>query len=219
MPRHHPELEFVDPRRVPFEPPRSRGELPHLYKDGCSYFVTSRLWDAVTPSPPCGAGVPPANVDSTSRDKTGVVVHPPAAEEIAARSEPPLRLGSCVLADPACADIVQRALLHFDRQRYYLTAWCVMPNHVHAVFTVLPTKCPSDVLHSWKSYSAHAINRRLRRRGTLWERESFDHVIRSIEHFAAFVNYVEQNPVAAGLCAAAADWPYSSACLGNQAAS
>jgi REP element-mobilizing transposase RayT len=174
MPRHHPELEFVDPRRVPFEPPRSRGELPHLYKDGCSYFVTSRLWDAVTPSPPCGAGVPPANVDSTSRDKTGVVVH---------------------------------------------TAWCVMPNHVHAVFTVLPTKCPSDVLHSWKSYSAHAINRRLRRRGTLWERESFDHVIRSIEHFAAFVNYVEQNPVAAGLCAAAADWPYSSACLGNQAAS
>jgi hypothetical protein len=40
-------LEFVDPRKTPFSELRSRGELPHLAKEGGTYFVTFRLADAV----------------------------------------------------------------------------------------------------------------------------------------------------------------------------
>jgi hypothetical protein len=39
---------------------------------------------------------------------------------------------------------------------------------------------------------------------------------RSAEAVERFSEYVEQNPVKAGLCADAADWPYSSAGTGFQ---
>lgn len=214
-------VEFLDPRTTPFVEPRSRGELPHLYKEGGTYFVTFRLWDAVTPrrtepekqpgrlhhnnpaqvsgSGVCGAGVPPASDAKAD------------AQEIAISSEPPLRMGSCLLADPAMADLVEGALRHFHGQRYHLLAWCVMPNHVHVVFQPLGDHSPSDILHSWKSFTAHRINRILGRRGAVWERESFDHLVRSIEHLEKFIAYVEANPVEAGLCMSPGDWPWSSA--------
>jgi len=194
-PQTRQDFEFIEPRSTPFVPMRCRGELPHLYKEGGSYFVTFRLFDAVAPR-------------TRAIDKKAI--HRLSAEQIGELCEPPLRLGSCVLGRPAVADIVRGSLLHFDQERYYLGAWCVMPNHVHAVFTPLEGHEASDVLHSWKSFTAHKINRLLDAAGTLWERESFDHLIRSVEQYEAFVRYVEYNPVAAGLCATPEQWPYSS---------
>ncbi len=189
-------LEFNDPRLTPFVPLRSRGELPHLYKDGGSYFVTFRLLDAVVPN-----AIP---IDKKS-------LHKLPAEQIAVLTEPPLRLGSCVLLRPDLAKTVQDSLRHFDGDRYLLSAWCVMPNHVHAAFTPLAGRDPSDILHSWKSFTAHQANKLLRKSGAFWERESFDHLIRSLDDFEGFIRYIENNPVAAGLCARPQDWPYSSA--------
>jgi REP element-mobilizing transposase RayT len=188
-------VEFVDPRSTPFVPMRCRGELPHLYKEGGSYFVTFRLWDAVVPSA--------ARIDERR-------LHRLAATKIGELTEPPLRLGSCALARPEVATMVQDSLLYFDRHRYILSAWCVMPNHVHAVVTPLAGYEPANILHSWKSYTAHEAAQLLHTGGTFWERESFDHLIRSLEQFDGFVHYVEHNPVEAGLCASPNDWPYSS---------
>src|SRR5688572_25395529 len=42
-------------------------------------------------------------------------------------------LGECWLSREEIAVVVANALRHFDRVRYELHAWCVMPNHVHAV--------------------------------------------------------------------------------------
>lgn len=44
-----PEFSFIDPRDTPFVEPKSRGLLPHLYKECGTYFVTFRLRDAVVP--------------------------------------------------------------------------------------------------------------------------------------------------------------------------
>ena len=132
-------------------------------------------------------------------------------QETAAQAEPPLNLGSCILRRPEIANVVQSTMRHFDADRYYLLAWCVMPNHVHVVFSPLGTWDLSRILHSWKSFSSNQINKILARRGTLWERESFDHLIRSIEHCERFVEYIEGNPVAAGLCQEPAQWPFGSA--------
>ena len=54
-------------------------------------------------------------------------------------------------------------------------------------------------------------NRWLNRSGTLWERESFDHLIRSIEHYEADIEYLDNNPVVAGLCEGPEDWRFRSA--------
>jgi REP element-mobilizing transposase RayT len=129
---------------------------------------------------------------------------------IAWETEPPLRLGSCVLTRPEIAELVQGALRHFHGQRYYLSAWCVIPNHVHTIVTPNDDWELSAILHPWKSFTAHGANKILKQQGTFWERESFDHLIRTFAHFEAFVHYVENNPVEARFCQASEDWPWSS---------
>ena len=120
-------------------------------------------------------------------------------------------LGEALLAGPGAASIVQNALLFFDADRYRLHAWCVMPNHVHVPMTPSENRSLSVLVHSWKSYSALQINRALDRSGPVWFTEYFDRKIRNERHFEAARFYIEQNPVKAGLCKEAADWPFSSA--------
>ncbi|WP_231561520.1 REP-associated tyrosine transposase [Nitrosococcus oceani] len=119
--------------------------------------------------------------------------------------------GQCWLRDPANAAIVEQGFQRFDGERYYLLAWCIMPNHFHVIIETLPDHPVSGIIHSWKSYSAKQINRRLGRAGTVWQREYFDRYIRDGHHLAAATGYIHQNPVKAGLCQAAALWPFSSA--------
>lgn len=195
-------MEFLPPRQSQSVPIRSRGELPHLYKPGGTYFITFRLADAVVPR---ATRCPPRIGDA----RQPIDLLDPA--EIVGAYDPPITLGSCVLGDPRVATLVQNAMRHFDAQRYDLLAWCVMPNHVHAVVTPLAGYAPDVILHSWKSFSAHKANRLLGRSGPFWERESFDHLVRSIASLERFIRYVEQNPVAAGLCQTAVDWEFSSA--------
>ncbi len=125
--------------------------------------------------------------------------------------EPPLKAGSCVLARPECAEVVQRTLLHFNSQRYELVSWCVMPNHVHLLVAPYDGYPLSKLVHSWKSFSSNQINRVLGTSGPIWQRDYFDHLVRSQDHLIDIVDYIHLNPVAAGLCKTAWDWPYSSA--------
>ena len=147
-------MSLIDPRKTPFAPLKSRGELPHLYKEGGIYFVTFRFADAVV-----------------FNARFAVLPENPTNEDIARASEPPLTLGSCVLKQPQIAELVQNALLHFDAQRYLLVAWCIMPNHVHVVFSPIAGYSPAQVLQSWKGFTARRANQLLGKSGAFWERE------------------------------------------------
>ena len=117
--------------------------------------------------------------------------------------------GACHLAKPEVARLVVEALGRFDHERYRLHAWCVMPNHVHVLVTPLANHRLTSIVHSWKSYTANRANRLLGRRGPFWMQEYFDRAIRDENHFIAAVEYIEHNPVKAGLCAEPADWIWS----------
>ena len=184
-----------DPRSLPYSHPRWRGDLPHLHKEGCTYFVTFCLRDAIP--------VRARRRLLGDREET--------FQAVVRRAEPPGARRSGLLAQARVAELVEAALLHFHGSRYVLHAWTVMPDHVHVVVTPLAGHSLSDVLHSWKSYSAHGVNRELRRSGPLWESESFDHLVRGEEQLGRFLDYVENNPVAAGLCATPEEWPFGSA--------
>ena len=55
-------------------------------------------------------------------------------------------------------------------------------------------------------------NQILRRRGQLfWQDESYDHWVRTTKELRELIRYVENNPVQAGLVAAEAQSPWSSA--------
>jgi REP element-mobilizing transposase RayT len=119
--------------------------------------------------------------------------------------------GACFLRDDRIAGIVEDALLRFDGERYTLHAWCVMPNHVHTLFTPLSKFKMSKIVHSWKSFTAHECNNVLARTGKFWEREPFDRYIRNQRHFQNALAYIEGNPVKAGLCEDPRNWRWSSA--------
>ena len=107
--------------------------------------------------------------------------------------------GACLLAQDGAARIVTDALHHLDGRDYDLAAWCVMPNHVHVVCRPHEGCTLAAMLQAWKGVSAHRINRLLCRSGTLWQAESYDHLIRDHGEFRHAVQYVLENPVKARL--------------------
>jgi len=102
-----------------------------------------------------------------------------------------------VLADPRAADIVQGASSTSIRRRYHLLAWCVMPTHVHVLVAQIEGRPLAGVVHTWKSFTAHAVNKVLGLSGPLWAREYFDRMMRDDGQVDVARAYIENNPVAA----------------------
>ena len=120
--------------------------------------------------------------------------------------------GDCWLRQEGLAKLVAEALQFFDGERYALGAWVVMPNHVHAVVRPEGEHLLDEILRSWKGYTGRVANQALGRIGqSFWAREYYDHWIRDDAEHARFTAYIHDNPRKAGLCAVAAEWPWSSA--------
>jgi putative transposase len=122
------------------------------------------------------------------------------------------RRGPLWLKDPRIADSVVRALLHGECALgfYALHAYVVMANHVHALLT--PKIELQRLTNGLKGVTARIANQILRRpQKPFWQDESFDHWVRTSQEFARIGNYIEQNPVTAGLVAKPEDWRWSSA--------
>lgn len=107
--------------------------------------------------------------------------------------------GECYFKRDDCAKVMADALLHFNGDRYHVHAWCVMPNHVHVVVEPAAGHKLPDILHSWKSFTAHKINNLLGRTGDFWQPEYYDHLIRDEKDYLRCIQYVLDNPAAAGL--------------------
>jgi REP element-mobilizing transposase RayT len=120
-------------------------------------------------------------------------------------------VGSRWLADRRIAGMVARALAKFNGERYMLHAWVVMPNHVHALITPCVGHAMSSILQSWKSFTAKEAKKALGLEGKFWQPEYFDRAIRNQRHFAIAHEYIENNPVKAGLVNKPCEWPWSSA--------
>ena len=86
-----------------------------------------------------------------------------------------------------------------------------MPNHVHAIVEIVGHTPLSDIVKSWKSFTARRANALLHRSGSFWHPDYFDRYMRGEGHLERTIDYVESNPVKAGLAAAAEDWPWNSA--------
>jgi putative DNA methylase len=194
----------------------SRGVLPHLKKEGGTYFVTFRQ-----------AGTLPKDVLLRFKQERDAIMHQATAakrpltwheqEELfrwySNRVDKYLDAGhgECYLRDPGLADLVAGAIKFFDGQRYELREWVVMPNHVHVVVWPMPGHILSEILHSWKSYTAHEINKRLPMKVVpFWQSESYDHLIRDDDDLHRCLHYTLMNPVNSGLCARPEDWKWSS---------
>jgi REP element-mobilizing transposase RayT len=188
---------------------RDRGRLPHWEKDNATYFITFRLADSL----------PQSVLDRIESErqaivKTAVGLRRDLSADERARiqrlSTPVIErfldsgAGACHLQNSTIAEEVANALRYFDGKRYRLFAWCVMPNHVHVVARLFPGQTLATVVHSWKSFSAKRANRILGINGVFWQKEYYDHLIRSEGEFERAIRYVNENPAKARL----KDWKW-----------
>jgi len=109
------------------------------------------------------------------------------------------------LVDPSLAQaLLNSAKFYEGTMRWHITLFLVMPDHVHAVLSFPRDKSMSEVIRDWKRF--HTRTHRVK-----WQEGYFDHRLRSDERgiqLSAKLNYIRQNPVAAGLCARAEEWPW-----------
>ena len=101
-----------------------------------------------------------------------------------------------------------------------------MPNHVHVLLTMididklikerlnrhdnlLENESPfqlTKALQSIKRHTANYSNKLLNRKGSFWQSESYDHVVRGAKEMNNIINYILNNPVKAGLVKNWQDW-------------
>jgi REP element-mobilizing transposase RayT len=172
----------------------SRGYLPHFDSRDVVQFVTYRLADSLPQD--ALERIRLSNRPESVRD------------ELLDQGS-----GACWLRRPDIAEVVEQSYFAFDGDRYRLHAWTIMPNHVHVLFGVLPGTTLSEIVGSWKKFTARRANRLLGRSGTFWQGDYWDRFIRNEEHFNTSVSYIDENPVKAGLAKAPADWKWGSARL------
>jgi putative transposase len=108
------------------------------------------------------------------------------------------------------APLAEGALRYFDRERYQLLAWVIMPNHIHVLVQVCQWPL-AQILQSWKRFIAREANKILKREGSFWEREYWDTYMRDVDQLISARRYIEQNPLKAHLVTDAKAWPWSSA--------
>ena len=184
----------------------SRGYLPHLDQPDIIQSITFRLADSV-----------PADVIAAWKSELALKGREATSDPRCAKLRERIERyagqghGACWLRDERIAGQVEDALLHFDGVRYRLLSWVIMPNHVHALIETTPGFPLEAVVHSWKSFTAKQVNKILGRSGQVWEEDYFDRYIRDENHLSTVVDYIEQNPVKAGLVDTASDWRWSSA--------
>ena len=178
----------------------TRGYLPHVDAEGSTQFITFRLADSM-----------PQHLLRQWRAELSAGEITDAGVRKRIEHFLDSGYGSCALRDRRIANEVRETLIKWNGTRYRLIAWVIMPNHVHLLIEMLEGYPLSDVMHSIKSYTAHEANKISGRKGRFWSVESFDRYIRDVRHFRNTVDYIENNPVKAGLCGRAEDWEFSSA--------
>jgi REP element-mobilizing transposase RayT len=95
------------------------------------------------------------------------------------------------------------------RHEWRVLAWCVMPNHFHLV--VRMTKGGfSRGFQQINGNHSRRTNKRYGRDAHLWKNRPWAVTLKSPAQLVGAVVYTLRNPVDAGLCTYAHEWPYSS---------
>jgi putative transposase len=125
------------------------------------------------------------------------------------------RTGTFYLRQPELAQMVMDAI-HYNAnilKHYELHAFVVMPNHMHLLVT--PGVPLPKLTRSLKGITAKRANAYLGLTGRFWQDETYDHTARNSREFENIRNYIEENPVRAGLVREAGEFRWSSGAAGG----
>src|SRR5436190_23542472 len=152
----------------------SRGYLPHFDGRDVPQFITCRLFDSV-PGVVIQRWIRELALPNSDCDRVA----------LQKRIERYLDqgFGEAFLGNTQVAQLVQDDLLSYDDLSWRLSAWVIMPNHLHLLATRFESANLSEIMQSLKSLTSHKANKVLGRKGRFWMPEYFDRYIRNREHF------------------------------------
>ena len=173
--------------------------LPHWDQPGATYFLTFHLADSL-----------PAGLLAQWREEREIWLKwNPAPWSPAQEREYHQRFsvaverwldeghGECLLRRAGVRAAVAAVLTKFDRDRYWLHAWVLMPNHAHVLVSLKEGIVLAELLKAWKGTSSRAAGLVLGRRmtgGAFWQKDYFDRLARDTEHFWNCARYIRHNP-------------------------
>jgi REP element-mobilizing transposase RayT len=84
-----------------------------------------------------------------------------------------------------------------------LAAFCIMPNHVHAIIVLTDHAVDgykrhplSEIVRAFKSFSARRINALRKMQGLpVWQRNYYEHIIRNEQDYLSKTTYILNNPL------------------------
>ena len=74
-----------------------------------------------------------------------------------------------------------------------------MPNHAHLLFSLFSGQTLQKTLKAWKGVSSREVNAISNTRGSLWQTDYFDRMVRDAQHFWRCARYIRRNPEKAKL--------------------
>ena len=100
------------------------------------------------------------------------------------------------------AKVILAAAEHYHlSQQWHVRLFLLMPDHLHALISFPADESIQECWRSWKRYTA-------KQTGVVWQRNVFEHRIRSAESGEVKANYIRENPVRKGLVADTKLWPW-----------
>ena len=103
--------------------------------------------------------------------------------------------------DAAAGKIIQSIQFYETKGLWVPYLIVLMPDHIHGIWSFPDNQSMSSVISRWKSY----LNRNA---GLHFQKNFFDHRLRTGEKTFATCEYIMNNPVRAGLVDDISKWPY-----------
>ena len=98
-----------------------------------------------------------------------------------------------------------------EKYNFTLTNFCIMPNHIHLLIRPAEGTCLTKIMQWIKTNSAKSWNFVHGSTDHMWGHRYFARAIKDFREYETVMNYIDQNPVKAGLALYPAEWKSSGA--------
>jgi putative transposase len=126
-----------------------------------------------------------------------------AAYHVTSRTNDKKRVFECNVGQKTMLLVLENAKEKFA---FTLANFCIMPNHIHLLIIPGEKESLSRIMHWIKTHSAKQWNRIHGSTDHMWGERYFARVIRDPREYFQVMEYIDQNPVKAGLVQDIGEW-------------
>jgi REP element-mobilizing transposase RayT len=112
------------------------------------------------------------------------------------------RGGNHLCLPPVAAAVFESVSFRIQRGDWFVHLLLLMPDHLHALISFPRDQEIKTVVAQWKEILA-------KRARIPWQRDFFDHRLRTQESYDEKASYIRMNPVRKGLVPAPEQWPWA----------